>query len=54
MNANEFFQREEDQIIETLPSGVTMVINGSPSIDNCKVFLKLLLRLGNEYKGKST
>lgn len=44
-------QQENDQIIEILPSGVTMIINGTPSVENCKEFIKILLKANrNAYR----
>jgi hypothetical protein len=47
-------QQDVDQIIEVLPSGVKMIINGTPSIENCKEFIKILLKANSKAKHEST
>jgi|GEM_PF-5740540 len=42
MNGKE--NEEEDVIVEVLPSGVKMVLIGTPSVENCKDFIKILLK----------
>jgi hypothetical protein len=54
MNTTGISQQTEEQIIETLPSGVTMVINGSPSIEGCREFLKTLIKANYKNKEGST
>ncbi|MFD2663069.1 hypothetical protein [Paenibacillus thailandensis] len=45
---------EEDQIVEILPSGAKVIIIGTPSVENCKEFWKILLKAKRESEGKGS
>lgn len=43
----------EDQVIIHRPDGSKTIINGSPSLENCKTFIKILLLEKQRQKEKT-
>ncbi|MNW36767.1 hypothetical protein D3C74_137860 [compost metagenome] len=44
----------EDKLIIHSADGATIIVNGSPSIENCKKFIKILLLAKKELEQKNS